>query len=160
MLAWKKSGYFYRVDFTGHPSNQFSGYRLNGRLFLFFGPMCEHKNTKLQLSTTTRKKGWIMICVKKTCALISKGSWYIQGGYKWYKGIKKEHFFASYMIMYIIYLYTQNHHVKTTFMLTNHRSKRKKKFLISAWRSLGHYNRPFNLYPENWFEGYPVRFTL
>ena len=102
-----------------------------------------------------------MICVKKTCALISKGSWYIQGGYKWYKGIKKEHFFASYMIMYIIYLYTQNHPVKNNFYADkSQKQKKRKKFLISAWRSLGHYKPPFNLYPENWFEGYPVKSTL
>ena len=28
----KKLGKFYRVDFTGYPSNRFSGYRLNGRV--------------------------------------------------------------------------------------------------------------------------------
>ena len=28
----KTLGRFYRVDFTGYPSNQFSRYRLNGRL--------------------------------------------------------------------------------------------------------------------------------
>ena len=39
MPTWKKSGWilqgrFYRVDFTGYPSNHFSGCRLNGRLSL------------------------------------------------------------------------------------------------------------------------------
>ena len=29
---WKNLGRFYRVDFTGYPSNHFSGCRLNGRL--------------------------------------------------------------------------------------------------------------------------------
>ena len=28
----KNLGRFYRVDFTGYPSNQFSGYRLNGQI--------------------------------------------------------------------------------------------------------------------------------
>ena len=30
---WKNLGRFYGVDFTGYPSNQFSGYRLNRQLF-------------------------------------------------------------------------------------------------------------------------------
>ena len=117
-------------------------------LFLFFGPMCEHKNTKLQLSTTTRKKGWIMICVKKTCALISKGSWYIQGGYKWCKGIKKEHFFASYMIMYIIHFVYSKPPSKKQLLCWQF-TEAKEKFLISAWRSLGHYNDNKKRAPQN-----------
>ena len=32
--AWKNLSRFYRVDFTGYPSNHFSGCRLNGRLLL------------------------------------------------------------------------------------------------------------------------------
>ena len=40
-LPEKNLGRFYRVDFTGYPSNQFSGYRLNGRVIKVW--LCSQK---------------------------------------------------------------------------------------------------------------------
>ena len=46
----KNLGRFYTVDFTGYPSNQFSGYRLNdGRLFLiYFAAQLDRFKTMIQ----------------------------------------------------------------------------------------------------------------
>ena len=37
-------------------------------------------------------------------------------------------------------MFTQNHPVKNNFYADKSQKQKKKKFLISAWRSLGHYN--------------------
>ena len=57
----KNLGRFYCVDFTGHPSNQFSGYRLNGGFTYFQQAVCVLKsnivcNPEIMVATKIYKK--------------------------------------------------------------------------------------------------------
>ena len=57
----KNLGRFYWVDFTGHPSNQFSGYRLNGGFTYFQQAVCVLKsnivcNSEIMVATKIYKK--------------------------------------------------------------------------------------------------------
>ena len=100
--VWKKYGRFYRVDFTGYPSNRLSGYRLNGLdlitnniyfcIDILFLIKMKDKLLKLILV-------YIITCVHHNNPLlfISCGFWILEEFLVIYTALqhKPQHFFTS-----------------------------------------------------------------